>query len=223
MNARTDRSPNRRLLQDWPFWLLLVLTVAITAWVYPKLPAELPTHFGLSGEPNRYSPTSQAVYQLPLVAVGTYLLMLFLPQIDPKRANYGRFPGFYRLLRWGLPAWMLVMHLATVLSAAGFPIPANLVIRLGVGLLFIALGLGLGKVEPNYFIGIRTPWTLASEAVWVQTHRWAGPIFIGGGLLMLVGGWLPGKTGLLLSGVALAGVIILPVLYSYLLFRKLQG
>ncbi|MBE3584372.1 MAG: SdpI family protein [Limnochordaceae bacterium] len=172
--------------RDWPIWILLTGSVAAGLWAYPRLPERVPIHWDLQGRPNGWGSPFTAALGIPLLSIGIYLLMLVTPLIDPKRANYARFTGFYRGLRWGLVGVLTATYAAALAYGLGHPVDIGLFAALAVGLLWIYIGNSLGRVRYNYFVGIRTPWTLADETVWQRTHRVGGRLFVLTGLLTLM-------------------------------------
>lgn len=177
---RVDWQEARR---DWPAWLVLLGAFVASAVLYPRLPEQIPIHWNLEGQVDDYAGRFWGAFGLPLLNVGIYLLLLFLPLIDPKRANYARFIGFYRGFRVLMVLFMAGMHGVTLYAALGKPVDVSFLVTLGVSVLFIYMGNSLGRVRHNYFVGIKTPWTLASEEVWRRTHRLGGKLFIVAGLL----------------------------------------
>jgi uncharacterized membrane protein len=204
-------------------WLGLLLTAAAAAvsiWAYPRLPDTVPTHWNLRGEPDGYGSRLVAALVLPAVLLGLTGLFQILPRIDPRGANYARFHDTYWRLINGVLGFLLVLHVTLLAIALGAPVDITRVITVGGGLLFVLVGNYLGRVESNWFLGIRTPWTLSSEAVWRKTHRTAAWLFVTGGIVVAVVGlvrpvgYLP-----LLAGTA-AVVAGIPIVQSYWLWRR---
>jgi uncharacterized membrane protein len=115
-----------------------------------------------------------------------------------------------------------VLYFGTLGTALGYFGSFPSMVQLGVGALFIILGNYMGKLKHNYFMGIRTPWTLASEEVWYRTHRMAGPFWVIGGLLFIATSFL--TTGLLAKTILIIifGIIAIPIVYSYVIFKRLE-
>lgn len=172
--------------RDWPIWLLLLGSFLAGVWAYPHLPERVPIHWDLQGRPNGWGSPFWAAFGVPLLNLAVYVLMLISPLIDPKRANYARFTGFYRGLRWLIVAFMTAVYGAALAAGLGYSVDIALIVPLAVGLLWVYIGNSLGRVRFNYFVGIRTPWTLADETVWQRTHRLGGRLFVVTGLLTVV-------------------------------------
>ena len=147
--------------------------------------------------------------------------MLLLPFADPRRENYRLFAGAYQAVRLGLLIFLAALH--ALILAVGLGGPADLVphmVPLLTGALFVAIGNYLPQVRPNYFFGVRTPWTLADEEVWRRTHRFSGPVFVLAGLAVMAASLLPSPAGFTVTIVALGAAVLSTVVYSYLLFRR---
>ena len=192
----------------------------VSAWAYPRLPPQVATHWNLRGQPDGYSAKLWAVLLLPLVILGLRGLLSVLPRIDPKGENYRKFAHTYWLIFNGVILFMGVLHLAILGYGLGAPVRMDRVASAGLGILLIVVGNYLTRVEPNWFIGIRTPWTLSSDGVWRRTHRVGGWIFVVGGALIVLtlfvgaGAMMP----ILLGTIAL--VTAVPVVLSYLWWRR---
>jgi uncharacterized membrane protein len=188
--------------------------------VFHRLPPEIPTHWNLSGEVDGTGARFPAAFLAPAVATGVWLLTRFQARIDPRRDQVERSTATRRLLAEILVGFMAVLEVLTLGIALGWPLDMGEAMWPLLGLLFVALGNYLPRVRPNWFVGVRTPWTLASDAVWRDTHRLAGWAFVAAGLLTTGAMFLPvharpfvGMAALLLA----AGV---PLVYSFLRWRR---
>lgn len=202
---------------------VLVLMAAGGLFAYGHLPPVVPTHWGISGQPNGWSSRAVAVIFPPTLACVLWGLLLFLPQIDPRRRNYGTFIGFYRALRLAIVIVLAVLYATTLLAGAGYHVSIPTVTTIMVAALVIFLGNFMGRVRHNYFVGVRTPWTLANEEVWRQTHRIAGRLFVVGGFLPLVGLIFTPKAAFVLLLVGILGAAGASVIYSYVAYRRVVG
>ncbi len=184
--------------------------------------AGLPIHWGLDGRPDAFADKWTA-WLLP--AGITFLLSLFfyfLPSLEPRRKGLERSFGLY-LLGWVTLLLMgAVLQLAVVAVALGWPIDQDRLIVVATGALLIPIGNQLGKSRSMYLIGMRTPWTLASEDVWIRTHRLAGKLMVAAGLLVAVAGLidLPPERLMFLFIAVIALSAGVPIVYSYLLWRR---
>ncbi len=208
-------------LADWPLLLLIVLSLGLSLFAYPHLPARIPVHWGLNGQPNRYGPPWTGAFMPGLLALGIYLLFCVLPLVDPRQRNYQAFLPLYRLLRWLVVLITLLTGGLTLSAGLGYHPPVGTIVRSAVALLILITGNFLGKVQPNWFVGIRTPWTLASEEVWHQTHRLAAPLWVAGGIVLLAISFLPSPSAALPYFACLAVLVLVPIVHSYLVWARL--
>jgi uncharacterized membrane protein len=207
------------------FWALLVIgaMIAISIILYPDLPDELPRQFGLHGQVNSTWPKIYAVMVAPVMSILIFGLMQGLPRIDPFREEYAKFRSSYERLQFALLLFFLGLH---VLTLTQYDNPNSVVrlLMLGIGLLFAALGNDMGRYRRTWFLGIRTPWTLADERVWRQTHRAAARWFVIVGLGIAASA-LVLPIPLLGVGVLIGilGLVAWVYVYSYRLYRRTNG
>lgn len=201
-------------------FFIALLAAVFSVWAYPRLPAVVTTHWNFKGEPDGYSSRLLAAALLPLFLAVLPLIFRVLPKIDPKGENYAKFSEAYWLIANTVVLFLAGVHGAVLLNAMGTPIDINLVVGLGVGLLLMVMGNYLGKVQPNWFMGVRTPWTLASDTVWRKTNRTAGWLFVLAGLIIAVASFVPSIPTVTVMGVAIALAALIPVVQSYVLWKR---
>lgn len=201
--------------------VFVAIAVGATIWLYPRLPAQVPVHWDMSGQANRYAPRFWGAAMWPLLIFGLAVLTVALPAISPRRFEIKPFADIYGALMLVIQGVMLVIGMTALLVGAGFALPLSTIVPLAVGVLLMVLGNYMGKLRKNFFIGIRTPWTLASDAVWERTHRLAGWVFVLAGMAMVIAtlahampGW-----GLLV----IVAVLLIPYVYSFFVYRALEG
>ncbi|HEU0100561.1 MAG TPA: SdpI family protein [Allosphingosinicella sp.] len=183
---------------------------------------QLPIHWGLNGEPDGFAGKWPALLLPSAMTALLSLLFYFLPALEPRREGLERSQGLYL---WGWASLLLVggaIQLALVAVALGWPLNAGRLIVGATGAMLVLIGNQLGKSRSMYLIGMRTPWTLASEDVWIRTHRLAGKLMVAGGLMTVAAALLdPARERL---AVLLVAVIALsagvPTVYSFLLWRR---
>jgi uncharacterized membrane protein len=205
---------------ELPQLILIAAMFAAAAWAWPQLPDRLPIHWNIEGQVDGWGNKFMGILFMPLVVLGMYLLMLLLPLIDPGKANYQNFQKVYGIIRIVFVAYMAAIFAATLVAAFGYTVNMTSVILPLVGVLFIVLGNFLGKIRPNWFVGIRTPWTLSSQLSWDRTHRLAGWMFILMGLLFFPVALIQTTWALIAMLVIDACLIAWMVLYSYLVYRN---
>ncbi len=179
-----------------------------SAWMWDRVPDRVPVHWDITGAVDRYGSRAEGLLVLPTVALGLWILLAAVPRLD-RTGNLARSQSAYDGIRTASVLFLVVIHLALLSAAAGGAVDIGRVVGIAVGLLFAATGNAMGKLRPNAFAGIRTPWTLTSLRSWNQTHRLAGWLFTVHGLctaaVALV--WPPLGVGLLVVG-ALANVAV---------------
>jgi immunity protein, SdpI family len=207
-------------MRKWLAPLLIVATLAFSLAVYSRLPERVPVHWGFDGEINRYGSRAEAAFLFPGMMVVVWLLLRFLPRIDPRRANYAKFSDTYDLVVTSLVALFAVMHVALLGAALGWPISMERVVPVLVGLQFIVLGNALPRARPNWWFGIRTPWTLSNDRVWMRTHRVGGYLLAGAGVVLLVAAALPRAWTFTLGAAAVATATFGSLIYSYFAWKQ---
>jgi uncharacterized membrane protein len=200
---------------------LVILAFAMTAALYSRLPESAPTHWNARGEADGFTPKPWGPFMLPLVMAGVYLLLMVIPRISPRGYRVERFQNVFEIMQAAIMAFLFFVTVLALLAGIGTPVPMDRALHVGTGLLFVVLGNFMGKLTKNFFVGIRTPWTLASDEVWLRTHRLGGKLFVLAGVGLFVAGLLGGGAVSLLVAVAVAGGI--PVVYSYVLYRRIEG
>ncbi len=199
---------------------LVVLAIIASFYFYANFPEQVPIHWNVAGEVDNYGSRAIGAFLFPGIILGMYLMFLFLPLIDPKKERYNQFRKVYHIFKTILIALMAAIYFIASLNALGYNIEVGVWVPVLVGLLFIVLGNYMGKIKPNWFMGIRTPWTLSSEEVWNKTHRFGGKMFMLGGLLIALNSFLPVNYRLGVFIVAIVLVLLGTVGYSYVVYLK---
>ncbi len=198
---------------------VLILTLAITILAYPALPDMIPSHWNAAGEVDAYLPTIWGVLIIPLLMVPLTALFFLLPRIDPLKENYGKFRSYYDGFILVFLVFFLLIQVQIILWGLGYQISPNLIIPPLAGALFIYLGFLVEHAEQNWFVGIRTPWTLSSEQVWKKTHALGGKLFKIAGIIALAGVFF-GEYAFWFVLVPVLVVTVYTVAYSYFEYRK---
>jgi len=214
----------------WGYWTvaiaLTVLAWAVSAWFYPSLPQRIPTHWNIHGEVDGYGDKRWAVFMMPVVTVGMLALFAFLPALSPKQFEVDSFRSTYLFILVVVVALFAyiqaVILLATWQEVGGGAkwIDIGRALMGGIFVFFALMGNVMGKVRKNFYIGIRVPWTLASDRVWNDTHRLAAWMMVGGGVvgLIIVLTGLP----LALAFGALMVSVFVPIAYSFIHYKALE-
>lgn len=206
----------------WFGLVIAVVALAISIWAYSSLPPTVATHWNLRGTPDGFSSRFVAVAIGPVVIVGITLLFNLLPKIDPRRENYARFLSTYWLFANAVLVFLLIPHGMVIATGLGYSVRIDRLMPLFIGLLFVVIGNYLTRVEPNWFVGIRTPWTLSSNTVWRKTHRTGGWLMVIGGIALATGAILPRSALLPLLIGTIVVVAVIPIVQSYVLWKREQ-
>ena len=194
---------------------LLPVLAGLILW--DRLPEKLPMHFNAAGEVDGWAGKAVGVFAMPaffvavqwLCAVGSF-------KMDPKANNLN--DKVMGLVLWFIPVMSVLMHTLVYCTALGMEMNVQIVIPVLIGLVMIAIGNWLPKCKQTYTLGIRLPWTLENEDNWNRTHRFAGPVWVVCGMIIVAGG-LIGGAFLWVMLAALLTMIAAPTVYSYLLFK----
>ena len=204
--------------------IVLILIVAATLagfLLWNKLPVQMASHWDANDHVNGYVSRFWGVFLMPLVSLGMFLLFLVIPQIDPLKANIAKFRGMFNLFIAFIVGFMIYIHALTLLWNLGYTsFGLSRAMLPAMGLLFIFLGYLMRQSKRNWFIGIRTPWTLSSDRVWDETHRLGSVLFMISGVLTVIGGFFGGMTGFWFLFVPLIGSTIFLLVYSYVLYQR---
>lgn len=205
------------------WWIAIGLTLAVvlgSAVVYPNLPDQVPMHWNIHGEVDGYGSKLSATILMPLVMAGMIALFAIFPWMSPRRFEIEPFRETYLYLMVLITAMMAYLHAVALATALEAPFPMPRMLVGGLLIFFALMGNVLGRVQRNFYVGVRTPWTLASERVWADTHRLAAWMFFGIGLVgaIAIFAGAPLWVGFVL--IMLAAVI--PVIYSFVHYKQLE-
>lgn len=195
--------------------LITLLPLLADLILWNRLPDTIATHFGPDGQADGWSGKAFAVFAIPLFMLGVHLLCVFITSADPKRRNIGG--KAMGLVFWIAPVASLLVGVLTYTTALGVEINVSLSTTLMIGLMFIVIGNYLPKCRQNYTVGIKLPWTLADPDNWNRTHRLAGRLWVGGGVVIIFSA-LTGVIWVMVG--ALLILAFVPVVYSYVLYRR---
>jgi uncharacterized membrane protein len=202
--------------------ILVLMGIALAVWAYPQLPERLPTHWDAAGHVNGYSSRVVAASLEPLIMAFTLGLMIVLPFVSPKGFGLERSANPFYVSTLAIVAILLVIEIAVTRAALSDTFAPNAVVIASVGALFAILGNVMGKVRKNFFFGVRTPWTLASDEVWLRTNRLGGQLLVLGGLVLIGTSFFKAVATPATIGVV-AVIVLVPVVYSYVLYKRIEG
>ena len=207
-------------MRKWIAPLIVVASVIITAAVFPRLPATIPTHWNFAGEVDGYSSREWGAWALPVLLVFLWGMLKWIPAIDPRGDNYARFTGAFEGIIVLVMLFVFGSQMVILASSLGQPVSVDRLAPIGIGLLLMGVGNLLPRAKPNWFVGIRTPWTLSSDRVWERTHRVGGYFLVAGGALIVIAGIaVPTLAfGTMITVCAASAIFLL--IYSYIAWRQ---
>lgn len=201
--------------------VLIVAATLVGILLWNQLPEQMASHWDVNDQVNGYMPKFWGLFLMPLVTLGMLVLFLVIPEIDPLKANIAQFREAFNLFIALIIGFMIYVHGLTLAWSLGYHnFKMSTAMLPFMGLLFIAIGFMLRKAKRNFFIGIRTPWTLSSDRVWDETHRLGAILFMASGVLAVIGGFFGGMVAFWMLFVPLIGSTLFLLAYSYVLYRR---
>lgn len=204
------------------FFYLLVVAVPFMylAYIWNDLPNKVPLHWNAKGDIDRYGSKFELLLIIFMLPVFMYVVMLIIPKIDPK-AQIEKMGNKYGQIKFLLTTFMSFLAVFIIYSAKTGSFTNPNYVFMFIGVLYIILGNYFKTIKPNYFIGIRTPWTLENETVWKSTHKFAGGLWFTGGAIVIVLSLLLDKlTNLYVFLLITFFITVVPVYYSYIKFQE---
>ena len=201
---------------------ILVLGAYI-AWLYPALPDPMPTHWNAAGEVDDY--TAKAIGAPLLVAIPAFIFGIFklIPVMSPRGFRTESFTGTLNIIMTASVVFGCVIGVGVIRASRDASIDISSFVFVAVGLLLMVMGNFLGKVRKNFFLGIRTPWTLASDEVWAKTHRLGGWCFVVAGIFMALMGVIMPPSAMPWVVAVIVAMAFVPVVYSFIAYRRIEG
>ena len=198
---------------------LIASAVLAGLLLWSRLPDHMPGHWNAAGEIDGYISKFWGVFLLPIISIALTGLFLIVPRIDPLKANIAQFRAAFNWFIVAFVVYILYLYILTLLAALGTLFNMTLMLLPAVGLLFIGIGYLMSGAKRNFFIGIRTPWTLSSDTVWDKTHKLGSRLFMLGGVVTILCAFL-GESGIWIMLVAMLGASFVPIVYSYVLYQR---
>jgi uncharacterized membrane protein len=204
-----------KLIQELVIIVFSLLPIIYLVVNWNILPESMPIHFDAHGDPNGYG--SRMVYVW--MPVGLYFLMLLLPRIDPRKANYKVFEGSYYKLRLILALFIGLINAGVIWGVVNNSNAIHKFLPASIFLMFMLIGNYMGNFRPNYFVGIKVPWTLNSDEVWIRTHKLAGKLWFWGGLAGIVLYFITERLDWVIIPLTIL-LVLVPMVYSYIIYQK---
>ncbi|HIH09509.1 MAG TPA: SdpI family protein [Candidatus Diapherotrites archaeon] len=198
---------------------IVALSFALSAYFYPQVPDLIATHWNAQGAVDAYTPKVPGLLILPVLILLLAVLFDAVPRLDPLRENIEKFRSHYNWFIILILLFMLLLHAQVILWNIGIQVSPNATLPIGLGILFFYIGVLLGSAKRNWFIGIRTPWTMSSDVVWEKTHRVGSLLFKIAGAICLAGVFFE-KLAIYFVIIPVLSVAAFTFAYSYLEYRK---
>ena len=200
---------------------MIVIAIMAGVFLWNQLPEQMASHWNANDEVDGTMPKFWGVFLMPIVTLGMFALFIFIPNMDPLKANIVEFRETFNLFIVFFVTFMLYVHILTLIWSLGYNnFKMSTALLPIIGLMFIFIGYMLRKARRNFFIGIRTPWTLSSDTVWSKTHQLGSILFMLSGVFAMIGGFFGGMLAFWLMFVPLIGSTLFLVVYSYVLYRN---
>jgi len=210
---------NLALRRELPIIAIVLLPFIYLAYIWNDLPPEVPIHWNIEGEIDGYGKKGMLVFVPIMMPLLIYIMFSIIPKIDPKN-RLNQMGGKLQNLKIILTLCMSVLALFIIYSSKNQSFTNPNYPILGMGVLFAVIGNYFKTIKPNYFFGIRTPWTLESEMVWKETHKLAGKMWLVGGVLVIFSSLVLEEQPNLTVFLTVTGIIaLIPIFYSYLKFN----
>ncbi len=202
---------------------IVAVMLFFSIWAWIKLPegVEIPVHFNLQGQPDRYAGKFEGLLLMPLLAMGLTGLMMLIPRIEPRQEHRSDSSAANAITVVTGVLFLAVVHYSIIAIAVGKTVDIVTIVMIMMGILFIVMGNYLSKTRSNFFFGIRTPWTLSSELAWRKTNRLGAWLFVFYGVSFIIGAII-GNSWLLIGLIGtllIVSLVILPI-YSYRISKK---
>jgi len=199
---------------------LIAFSLAFSVSVYDRLPEQMASHWNTANQVDGFISRFWGAFLMPVISVGMLLLFLVIPQIDPLKANIAKFREYFNAFIALMVGFMVYVHILTMLWNLGYDqFNMGTAMLPALGLIFVFAGIMMRQAKRNFFIGIRTPWTLSSDHVWDETHRLGSTLFIASGILTLLGAFFP-DYAIWFILIPVLGSTLFLLVYSYLLYQR---
>jgi uncharacterized membrane protein len=218
----TNKNTNKKINIFYILSILLIISGIIIALIYyPIMPDKMITHWNINNVPDGYSSKLTALFLSPIISLVLFVLFLILPKLDPLKVNYIKFKNYYNgfivlflFFLFYIQILSLIYNLGYIFNFGAYMIPA-------LFLLFYYCGILIEKAQQNWFVGIRTPWTLSNKKNWIKTHKFGSVLFKISSIMMLVGLFFE-RYLIYFVLIPIFTSVIITFIYSYILSKKFK-
>ncbi|MEE9406223.1 MAG: SdpI family protein [Candidatus Aenigmarchaeota archaeon] len=200
---------------------ILIISLAIAAYAYPQVPDNVPSHWNAAGDVDGYMDRFWGLFLFPIILIPLILLFIAIPRIDPLKKNVAKFRAYFDGFIVIFAVFMFYVQLLTTAWALGYTFNMMVALMPAFAMLFFYCGILMEKSKRNWFIGIRTPWTLSSDRVWEKTHRLGGKMFKAAAVISLLG-IAAGEYAIWVLLVPVLVAAFYPMVYSYFEYQKIK-
>ncbi len=172
---------------EWVVLILVLLATAVGIYLYPQMPEWMASHWNIQGEVDGHISRFWGVFLMPLISLAMFLFFVLIPRIDPLKANVAKFRKYFDWFIILITLFLFGIYKFSLLWNLGIQLDIRIFLPIAIGILFYYCGVLTENAKRNWFIGIRTPWTMSSDAVWDKTHRLGGKLFKASGIIAVLG------------------------------------
>jgi uncharacterized membrane protein len=209
--------------KEWLYLILLLIPFIFIALYWNDFTDKIPVHWNFSGEIDKFTQKEIGVFLIPGLNVIFYIMFLLLPKIDPRKDNYTLFRTSYNVLRLSIIGFLFFINIIVFLSSLGYKLNVGYIVIFLTLVLFLIFGNFMGKLKSNYFVGIKTPWSLENQDIWNKTHRFSGKLWVSLSLIMIVITFiLPLNILTVFYFIYIAVIVLVPIFYSYILYLSFK-
>ncbi len=199
--------------------IIILVSIAVGIYLYPKMPERIASHWNAQGKVDGYMSKFWGLFIMPIISIGLFLFFIAIPRIDPLKTNIEKFRGYFDTFIVLFFAFLFYLYLLTIFWNIGLRFGMIQLLSPAFGILFYYGGILIENAKRNWFIGIRTPWTLSSDTVWEKTHKVGARLFKIVAVICLFGIFFP-RSAIFFVLIPIILVVIYTIIYSYVKYQR---
>ncbi len=199
--------------------LIILASFALAFYFYPQMPDKMASHWNAQGQVDDYMSKCWGLFLMPLISLGLFILFLLIPIIDPLKKNIEKFRKYFDWFIVLIIAFLFYIYLLTIFWNFGYKFDMGMMMIPAIAVLFYFIGIMLKHARRNWFIGIRTPWTLSNDIVWDKTHQLGSKLFKISAIIALFG-MIFSKYAIWIAIIPILASVIYIIIYSYFAYKK---
>lgn len=200
-------------------FLIILISFIVGIYLYSQMPEKMASHWNIRGEVDGYISKFWGLFLMPFISLGLFLLFILIPRIDPLKANIEKFRRYFDTFIILIILFLFYLYLLTIFWNLGIRFSMSQFLAPAFGMLLYYCGVLTENAKRNWFIGIRTPWTLSSDKVWDKTHKIGGKLFKIAGIIAVLGVFFPNYTFFFVL-IPVILVTVYTIIYSYFEYQK---